>query len=117
ALLTVSSPLCFSEDMPSELQKRLDFIGAYNGKRAEKRMAAIRILDNCKEERSIETLFFISWVDPDPEIRSRAFSSMVHCDDTYGFVAYLAAESFKRETELGAKVEKAVGMGSLKYKW
>ena len=106
-----------SEEGNVELQKRLDFINAYNGKRADKRLAALSLLNNVKEEKSIETLFFVSWADCDPEIRSRAFSSMVHCEDTYGFVAYLAAESFKQEQEIGVKVEKAIELGGLKYKW
>ena len=116
-VISAFSPLCFPAEILSGEQKRVDFLAAYNGMRADKRLAAIGKLDGCKELRSIETLYFVSWRDADPEVRSRAFSTMVHCDDAYGYTAYLAANSFKRENDLGVKVEKAVEMGSLHYKW
>jgi hypothetical protein len=100
-----------------EEQKRADFLAAYNGQRADRRLVAISKLNHCKAQRSIETLYFVSWFDADPEVRSRAFSALVHCEDTYGYTAYLAADSFKRENEPGVKVEKAVAMGSLRYRW
>jgi len=117
AMLCASSALCFSEEEHSEEQKRTIFRAQYNQQRAEKRLAAISVLDDCKEQRSIETLYFVSFRDPDPEVRSRAFSAMIYCEDTYGYTAYLAADSFRQEKEFGVKVEKAVEMGRLQYKW
>lgn len=120
ALLATSSltasAASFSTD-GSEEQKHLNFLAAYNEQPARKRSAALHILDKSKDQRSIETLFSVSWRDPDPEVRSRAFFSLVHCEDQYGYTAYLAAESFKRETEPGVKVEKAVNLNALRYKW
>jgi hypothetical protein len=117
AVISACSPLCFSEEGRMEEQKRANFRAAYDGQRADRRLAAIRDLDNSHEQRSIEMLYSVSWRDPDPEVRSRAFFALVRCEDTYGYTAYLAADSFKRETEPGVKVEKAVGLGSLRYKW
>jgi len=116
-VLCACSPLCFGEDTPSEEQKRTIFRAQYNQHRAEKRLAAIGILDDSKEQRSIETLYFVSFRDPDPEVRSRAFSALVYCEDEYGYTAHLAADSFRQEKEFGVKVEKAVAMGRLQYKW
>jgi len=117
ASLALNASFCFSAEGLTEEQKREAFLVTYNGLRADKRLAALRQLENSKEQRSFETLYFVSFRDPDPEIRSRAFTTLVRCDDTYGYIAYLAADSFKREKELGVKLEKAVEMGSLKYKW
>jgi hypothetical protein len=116
-VLSVSSTLCFSKEELAESLKRAEFRAAYNVQRADRRLAALSKLNGCKEQQSIETLYFVSLRDPDPEIRSRAFSAMVHCGDTYGYTAHLAADSFNRELDLGVKVEKAVAMESLRYKW
>jgi hypothetical protein len=105
------------EKNSGEEQKRADFLAAYNGQRADKRLVSISKLSDCKAQRSIETLYFVSWLDADPEVRSRAFSALIRCEDTYGYTAYLAADSFKRENEPGVKIEKAVAMGSLRYRW
>ncbi len=116
AVSLTSSSFGFSVDT-SEEQKHLDFLAAYNEQPAKKRIAAITKLDRAKDQRSIETLYSVSLRDPDPEVRSRAFFALVHCDDEYGYTAYLAADSFKKETEEGVKVEKAVRLGALRYKW
>ncbi len=117
SLFLCSQSPCLSMEESSEVHRRRDFLAAYNQRTAHERFTAIQKLEGAKEDRSIEMLYFVSWKDPDPEVRSRAFSTLVLCDDTYGYTAYLAADSFKRETELGVKVEMAVAMGSLKYKW
>lgn len=111
-----TSAFCFSESDPEE-QRHADFLAAYNGQTALKRVDAIRKLDHSKDQRSLETLYSVSWRDPDPEVRSRAFFALVHSEDPYGYTAYLAADSFKLETEPGVKVEKAVALSSLRYKW
>lgn len=116
-LCSLAAPVCLSQEAPGEEQKRANFIAAYNGMRAEKRLAAISKLTQCKAQLSIEMLYYVSVQDADPEVRSRAFSALVHCEDTYGYTAYLAANSFKEEKEIGVKVEKAVQLDSLHYKW
>ena len=116
AVSLTASAFGFSVDTNEE-QKHVDFLAAYNEQPARKRIAAIAKLERSKDQRSIETLYSVSTRDPDPEVRSRAFFALVHCDDEYGYTAYLAAASFKKETEEGVKVEKAVRLGALRYKW
>lgn len=116
ALTVLSTGACFAVEVSDE-QKHVDFLEAYNGQTVPKRIAAIKKLDGSTDLRSIETLYSVSWRDPDPEVRSRAFYALVHCEDVNGYTANLAAESFKRETEAGVKVEKAAGLGNLNYKW
>lgn len=101
----------------SEEPQRTQFRAAYNGQRAEQRLMAIDVLEASTEQPSIETLYFVSVRDPDPEVRSRAFDALVHCSDTYGYTAHLAADSFRQEKEFGVKVEKGVELGNLHYKW
>ena len=108
---------CLSEEPTSDAEKRAAFKAAYNERKAEERLDAVGKLEGVKEQFSIEMVYWVSWSDPDPEVRSRAFSVLVHCEDTYGYTAYLAADSFSREKEIGVKVEKAVAMAPLKYKW
>jgi hypothetical protein len=117
ALSFACTLLCGAEDSSFGEQKHVDFLAAYNNQPVSQRIAALRKLDYSKDQQSIETLFSISWRDPDPEVRSRAFYGLVHSEDLYGYTANLAADSFKRETEPGVKVEKAVGLSSLRYRW
>lgn len=117
AALTALTPVISAQEGPTEELRRAQFLAAYNRQRAEKRLMAISHLDESKDQRSIETLYFVSVRDPDPEVRSRAFSALVHCEDEYGYTAHLAADSFRQEKEFGVKVEKAVEMSALQYKW
>jgi hypothetical protein len=108
---------CHSLEENTELERRNAFLTAYNWRKANERLAALDHMTGIKEPYSIEMLYYVSWMDPDTEVRSRAFSILVRCPDKLGYTAYLAANSFKREKEMGVKVEKAVALSMLRYKW
>jgi len=105
AILSACSPFCLSEETPTEEQRRTEFLAEYNGLRADKRLAAISTLRDSKEQRSIEALYFVSWRDSDPEVRSHAFPPWSTVTTTYGYIAHwrLTASSAKRSSRQGGE--------------
>ncbi|MCW8129139.1 MAG: hypothetical protein KIS92_02035 [Planctomycetota bacterium] len=114
-LLSAAGVACAAE--PTELEVRNEFLKAYNWKKANERLASLGYLTQATEDYSYQMLFLVSWKDPDPEVRSRAFTILCKRPDKVGYVAYLAAASFREERELGVKIEKATAMAGLKYRW
>jgi hypothetical protein len=108
---------CFSEDNTPELKRRNSSSVTHDWNKANERLAALGKMAGKKESYTNEELYHISCMDPDPEVRSLAFFMLTRSPDKLGYTAYLAADSFKREKELGVKVEKAVAMNKLQYKW
>lgn len=84
---------------------------------SDNRLAALDILKGATEDKSLWTLYAVSYWDYEPRVRRRAFSMLADTHDALGYVSYLAARSFRLEPDEDVLAWKAEAMRELDFKW
>jgi hypothetical protein len=101
----------------SEEAARKRFHAKYWDVVSEERLAALDPLANVREDRSHWILYTVSFWDPEPAVRRKAFRMLVGSEDRVGHVSYLASRSFRLERDPDMRAEKAGMMAGLRFKW
>lgn len=126
ALLAADQPAPPAETPPAdpteaaprdEAKVRERFMKAYWDIVSDNRLAALDILKDVAEDKSLWTLYAVSYWDYEPRVRRRAFAQLVGSHDALGYVSYLAARSFRLEPDEDVLAWKAEAMRELDFKW
>lgn len=100
-----------------EAQRRKQFEKVYGSGIKEQQLAALETLRGGKEPNTGKSLYKVFTVSRDPEIRLATFDVLCSLEDPDGSFAHLVALCFRAEREREAKVNMALSMQKMKYKW
>ncbi|MBE7463558.1 MAG: hypothetical protein HS116_08650 [Planctomycetes bacterium] len=101
----------------AEVELRNEFAAGYNNAPPAARLEAVQKLKGVSEQASLQMLYKVAAMDQDIEVRKSAFKLMCACPDKDGFVARLAALTFKNEKDRDAKKEMAAELSTLKFRY